>query len=221
MESLKISEIIRIASNISLLIPLAVYISRITYASRRVHIVGTIIIVAGLCDIVGFVLFSSQQSTVIVFNLYYALLFFLLTWFYYEVLFLNTRRIMVWIGLAVYLQSFILVTVYIQGFLEYQTLMWLITAIIMIIYSVAYFFYSLSTIPTTSYFGNSFIWINAGVMIYFTLSLFLFVMGDYIFSEMDKLLGSIVWSAHNVNNIIKNVLFAVGIFFYRKKIASF
>lgn len=221
MESLAISEIIRIASNISLLVPLAVYISRIAYASKRVHIIGTIIIVSGLCDTVGFILFQGQQSTVVIFNIYYALLFFLLTWFYYEVLFLNTRRIMVWIGLAVYLQSFILVTIFIQSFTQYQTLMWLITAIIMIIYSVAYFFYSLSTVPTSSYFGHSFIWINTGVMIYFSLSLLLFAMGHHIFTEMDASLGSIVWSSHNVNNIIKNMMFAVGLYFYRRKIASF
>ncbi len=221
MESLKIAEIIRIASNVSLLVPLAVYISRITYASRRVHIIGTIVIVSGLCDIVGFLLFREQESTVVLFNIYYTVLFFLLSWFYYEVLFLNTRRIIVWIGLAVYIQSFILVTIYIQSFFEYQTLMWVITGMIMITYSVAYFLYSISTIPTATYYSNSFIWINSGVMIYFGLSLFLFVVGSHIFTQMEAALGSLVWSIHNVNNIIKNVLFAVGIYFYRRRIASF
>lgn len=221
MESVKISEVIRVASNASMLVPLAFYLTRIRYASRQVHIIGILIIVSGLCDLIGLLLFEHRQSTIVLFNTYYALLFALLTWFYYEVLFVNTRRIMIWIGLAVYIQSFILVTVFVQNFLEYQTLMWLITALIMITYSIAYFFYSLSAITSSGYFGYSLIWINIGVMIYFCLNLFLFVMGNYVLTKLDPETSALIWSSHNINNIIKNVLFAVGIYFYRKKIAEF
>ncbi len=221
MDSLKISDIIRVASNLSLLVPLSIYLTRIKYASRQVHIIGVLIIVSGLFDLVGLLLFQKHQSTVVLFNTYYALLFFLLTWFYYEVLFVNTRRLMIWIGLAVYLQSFILITVFVQNFLQYQTVMWLITAVIMITYSIAYFFYSLSTIASTGYFGYSLIWINIGVMIYFCLNLFLFVMGNYVLTQLDAETSALIWSSHNINNIIKNVLFAVGIYFYKRKIAEF
>lgn len=221
MESYKISETIRIASNLSLLIPLAMYLRRMRYASRQVHIIGALIITSGICDLIGFFLFERRMSTVVLFNVYYAVLFFLLTWFYYEVLFVNTRRIMVWIGLAVYLQSFVLVTAYVQNFMQYQTLMWLITAVIMITYSIAYFFYSLSTITTSGYFGYSFIWINIGVMIYFCLSLFLFLMGHVVMTRLDPETSAMIWSSHNVNNILKNVLFAVGLYFYRRRETDF
>lgn len=221
MESVKISEIIRVASNVSLLIPLAIYLSRIRYASRQIHIIGILIIVSGLFDLVGMILFSRHQSTVVLFNAYYFVLFLILTWFYYEALFVNTRRILVWIGLAIYLQSFILITFFVQNFMEYQTLMWLITALIMIVYSVAYFFYSLSTIVTSGYFGYSLIWINVGVMIYFCLNLFLFLMGNYVLTKLDPDTSALIWGSHNINNIIKNILFAVGIYFYRRKIAQF
>ena len=221
MEPGSIPEIIRIASNVSLILPLIMYLVRIRNASRQVHIIGALIIVSGVCDLIGLVLFSRSQSTVVLFNTYYALLFLLLNWFYYEALFVNTRRMMVWIGLAVYLQSFILITAFVQNFFQYQTVMWLITAVIMIIYSIAYFFYSLSTITTSGYFGYSLIWINIGVMIYFCLNLFLFIMGNYVLTRLDPETSAMIWSSHNVNNIIKNVLFAIGIYFYRKKVADF
>lgn len=221
MEPDSISEVIRIASNVSLILPLIMYLIRIRHASRQVHIIGLLVIASGVCDLIGLVLFSRSQSTVVLFNIYYALLFFLLTWFYYEILFVNTRRMMIWIGLAVYLQSFILVTAFVQDFFQYQTVMWLITAIIMIIYSIAYFFYSVSTITTSGYFGYSLIWINIGVMIYFCLNLFLFIMGSYVLTKLDPETSAMIWSSHNVNNIIKNILFAIGIYLYRKKIAEF
>jgi hypothetical protein len=221
MQPVKISEIIRVASNVSLLLPLLLYLSRIKYASRQVHIIGMLIIVSGVCDVIGMVLFSRNQSTVVLFNTYYALMFALLTWFYYEALFVNSRRMMIWVGLAIYVQSFVLVTVYVQSFLEYQTLMWVIGAIILIIYSIAYFFHSLSTISASGYFGYSLIWINIGIMIYFCLNLFLFVMGNYVLTRLDPETSAMIWSSHNINNIIKNILFAIGISFYKRKVAEF
>jgi hypothetical protein len=217
MESFKISEIIRLASNISLLVPLLIYISRIKYASRQLHIVGAIVIVSCLSDLIGYILFKRNESTTLVFNAYYLLLFLLLSWFYYEILFQNSQRKMVWVGMVVYLLSFILITLFVQGLDEYQTLMWLITAIIMISYSIGYFFYSLSTVDPNRYLNYSFIWINIGVMIYFCLNLFLFTIGDYVLTKLDPLTSALIWSTHNVNNIIKNIFFAIGIYFYHRK----
>jgi hypothetical protein len=118
-------------------------------------------------------------------------------------------------------QSFVLVTTFVQSFLQYQTLMWVITAIILIIYSIAYFFHSISTITASGYFGYSLIWINIGIMIYFGLNLFLFVMGNYVLTRLDPETSAMIWSSHNINNIIKNILFAIGISFYKRKIAQF
>ena len=221
MQQPDISEIIRIASNLSLLVPLGIYLMRVRYATRQIHIIGILILVSGISDLIGHILFSQRQSTIVLFNTYYTLLFLLLTWFYYEALFVKTRRVLIWIGLAVYLQSFILVTAYVQSFHQYQTLMWVISAIIMIIYSISYFFYSISTITLSAYFGYSLIWINMGVMIYFCLNLFLFMMGNYVLTQLDPETGALIWSSHNVNNIIKNILFAIGIAFLKKKSTQF
>lgn len=214
-----IAEVIRIASNVSLLLPLMMYLRRMRFASREVHIIGALVIFSGLSDVIGLVLFSRNQSTVVLFNTYYALMFFLLTWFYYQVLFVTTHKFILWISIAVYIQSFVLVTAFLQSFFQYQTVMWLVTAVVMIIYSIAYFFHSLSAIGTTGNAGSSLIWINIGVMIYFCLNLFLFVMGDYVLTKLDPETSAMIWSSHNVNNIIKNILFAIGIYFSQKRVA--
>jgi hypothetical protein len=221
MQAPSIPTIISTASSISVVLPLAMYFFRMKNAAKRIHIIGALMIVSAACDLIGTLLIAERSSTVVLFNVYYALLFLLLTWFYYEILFINTRRVLVWIGLAIYLQSFLLVTIYVQSFFEYQTLMWVITAIIMIIYSITYFFYSFSTISATNIFSYTFIWINIGVMIYFCLNLFLFILGNHVLTKLEPEVGALIWSSHNVNNIIKNVLFAIGIYFYRRKIADF
>jgi predicted membrane channel-forming protein YqfA (hemolysin III family) len=217
METDRISDFIRLASNISLLVPLLIYISRVKYASRQIHLIGAIVILSCLSDLIGYILFKRSESNVLVFNGYYFMLFFLLSWFYYEILFQHRQGKIVWVGIAVYLLSFILITLFFQGLDEYQTLMWVITAIMMITYSIGYFFYSLSTVDPNRYLNYSFIWINVGIMIYFGMNLFLFTIGDYVLTQLDPLTSALIWSSHNVNNIIKNILFAIGIYFYQKK----
>lgn len=212
MEPVKFSEIIRIASNLSVLVPLIIYLARIKHASRQIHIIGVLVVVSGLCDLVGFMLLRENQPTTVLFNVYYASLFLLLTWFYYYNFVDTLHRVMIWVGLAVYVPSFFLVSMYVQGFSEYQTMMWLITAIIMIIYSIAYFFNSITTISGTQYSAYGLIWVNIGVMIYFCMNSFLFVMANFVLSELDPETAKLIWSSHNINNIIKNILFAIGIF---------
>ena len=221
MESAKVPEIIRLASNLSVIFPLLVYFVKARYASRQIHIVGILTIVSAICDLIGFYLFSRNESTVVLFNSYYALMFLLLTWFYYDLLFVDGHRTMIWLGLGAYVLSFLLVTVYVQSFSQYQTLMWVITAVILILYSIAYFFHSLSTISDSGQFGYSLIWINVGVMIYFCLNLFLFVMGNYVLTRLDPETSALIWSSHNINNILKNLLFAIGISHCKRKIVRF
>lgn len=221
MNSDHTSEIVRLASNLSVALPLVAYLTKIKYASRKVHIIGLLIILSATSDIAGYIFFNERQSTAVLFNAYYAFTFLLLSWFYYEILFIKSRRVVVLIGLAVYLQSFMLITIYVQGFMEYQTLMWIITGIIMVVYSIAYFTYSLSILPSMSSLNYAPVWINTGVLIYFLLNLFLFILSNYVLTNLDPQMGLLIWSFHNVNNILKNVLFAIGISFYKKKIAEF
>jgi hypothetical protein len=209
------------ASNLSVIFPLLVYLTKFRYASRRIHIIGALVLVSGMCDLAGLILFEERQSTAILFNAYYAISFLLLSWFYYDVLFIKSRRVVVLIGLAVYLQSFVLTTIFVQGVFEYQTLMWIITGIIMIIYSISYFIYSLSLLSTANTLYYSPVWINTGVLIYFILNLFLFILSNYVLTKLDPQMSILIWSFHNVNNILKNILFAIGISFYKKKIAEF
>lgn len=212
MESLQIPEIVRLMSNLSLAVPLVLYIARIRQVDREIHIIGALLAVSGVCDLIGFILFSRQQSTEILINTYYTVLFVLLSWFYYKVLFASHQRVLVWVGIAVYLLAFFMVSAYVQKFTEYQTLMWLVTAVIMIVYSIGYFFHSLTMVVNGGVFGSSAVWINIGVMLYFILNLFLFVMGNHLLTNLDPATSAMIWSSHNMNNILKNLLFAVGIY---------
>ena len=86
----------------------------------------------------------------------------------------------------------------------------------LIIYSITYFFHSLTAITSSGYPGYSLIWINIGVMIYFCLNLFLFLMANHVLTRLDSETSALIWSSHNINNVIKNILFAIGIFYAKQ-----
>jgi hypothetical protein len=49
------------------------------------------------------------------------------------------------------------------------------------------------------------------VAYYNSLNLFIFIFDTFIFENMDEAQVLGVWMFHNMNNVVKNVLFAVGI----------
>jgi hypothetical protein len=210
-----ITEIIRLTSIISVGFPLLVYLSKLRYASRPLHLVGVLMIVSALSDFSAYILSSRGKSTVLVFNVYYVLLFLILAWFYYEILLTPKRRTPIITSLFIYAISFVLITFYVQPFIAYQTLMWTITGVMMIIFSIAYFLYLFSG-PITMR-NYELLWINSGVLLYFSLNLFLFVIGSHILTKLDPEISLLIWSFHNVNNIMKNVLFGFGIYAFSRE----
>jgi hypothetical protein len=219
MRSLTMPELIAHASSLSVLVPLILYLTRLKKLDRPMHIIGALLIVAASCDLAGFLLFQAQRSTAVVFNIYYTLMFLILSVFYYETVFKNRYKTALVLGIAVYVLSYVLITFYVQEFFYYQNLIWIIAGIILILYSITCFVNSISSIPSIHLFNNSTTWFNTGVLFYFSFSLFLFSLGDYLFTKQDSEVTLLLWTTHNINNFIKNILFAIGMTMIPKKLS--
>jgi hypothetical protein len=211
----QIPEIIRLASIVSVALPLVLYLTKIRYASRAIHLIGILTIVSAVSDLTAYFLFAQGKSTVLLFNSYYIILFLLLAWFYYEVRLTKAGKNIIIIGTVLYALAFVFVSLYVQAFSEYQTLMWTITGTSMIFFSISFFIHLFSV--RTGLESHELLWINSGVLIYFSLNLFLFVMSSYILTKLDSEISLLIWSFHNVNNIMKNILFACGIYAFGRQ----
>jgi hypothetical protein len=209
MSSQSISEVIRYASIFSVAFPLILYLFRLKDLSRSGHKIGAIVIISALSDLIALYLFEAEMSTVLLFNAYYLIFFILLAWFYSDVLqTVRGKRTVQW-GLGIFVLSFIGITIFLQSFNEYQTLMWTLAGAISIIFSISYFISVFSAMKPMNDFGL--LWINSGILFYFSFNLFLFIMSSYVLTRLEPELSLIVWSFHNVNNIIKNILIGLGI----------
>jgi hypothetical protein len=168
--------------------------------------------VSALSDLVGGIYFSQGKSTVVLFNSFYIIQFFLLTWFYFEITSTRKGKATVFGGLAVYVIAFLLITIYLQTFFEYQTFVWTVSGMVMIVFSTSYVVYLFSEGTLMENHGS--FWINGGILYYFSFNLFLFVMSSYVLTKLEPQISMLIWSFHNANNVVKNMLIGLGISSY-------
>lgn len=87
-----------------------------------------------------------------------------------------------------------------------------IETILLLIY-ILYFFYQFSKDLGTSYIYNHYaFWIAVGILIYLGGSFFFFILIDYLNTDEVEVFGNMTFVAE----IIKNILFATGIYIYSK-----
>ena len=209
MSSHSISEIIRYASIFSVAFPLILYLFRIRNLNRSGHKIGAIAVISAVCDGIAYFMAKAHVSPVLVLNGYFLIFFLLLAWFYNDVLQTPRGQKTVRWGFGIYILAYAVIAIFFQSFTEYQTLMWTMSGAICIIFSISYFISVFSAMRPMNDFGL--LWINSGILFYFSFNLFLFVMSSYVLTRLEPELTLIVWSFHNVNNIIKNILIGLGI----------
>ncbi|NJM24336.1 MAG: hypothetical protein HC859_01205 [Bacteroidia bacterium] len=174
-----------------------------------VHILGVLVVIAAASDIAGYWLFTAKQSTVVLFNSFSIIQFVMLSAVFYSLLESSPNRKLVLGGSVFFALGFILITSLAEPFTTYQTLLWTLGGILLIVYSIAYFVHLFSTTQSSSRAG--YMWINSAILFYFSLNLFLFVISSYVLTQLEPEVGLLVWNFHNINNIVKNILLGIGI----------
>jgi hypothetical protein len=209
------TEVLRITSICSIAIPILAYILKRNISSRQNHIIGILIVFWCLLDISGSILYSRKISNVLLFNIGHLVQFVLLSWFYYVIL--NNRRRIFLVASAVWIIALGIVVFNIQDFSMYQGIVWAISGLILIIYGVMYFNNIFITLPVDEPYLYSTLWINVALVFYFSFNMWLYVMSEYVLNGLGAETARIAWSSHNINNIIKNILLAFGLYNSRKK----
>ena len=135
----------------------------------------------------------------------------------YREFYLDEHKKTLFFAALIYFGFEIISTLFFQSLNVNQTWSWTFSALILSCLSIGYFNYLLKTDPVyiITKFGP--FWINVAVLLYFGFSLYLFAMAEFVFTKMETNSAIIFWSFHNLNNILKNIIFAVGIHRMRAK----
>ena len=88
--------------------------------------------------------------------------------------------------------------------------------LIILSYSILYFYHLSDRLPTQRLELLPMFWINSGVLLYFAGTLLVFTLKEYLGSKEGKYIIDL-WDFHLFLNVILNVLFAIGFWVSRQK----
>jgi hypothetical protein len=207
-----IAEIITYCSVFSVLIPIFFLLrKKQNFKNPIIKILGTLLFVSAFSDLASLILFKlGGKSSMPIINPFFITQFVLLSCVYYRLL--KNKKI-IYIAVIIFLLFSVFNIVFIQPFTEFQS--WPVTlgSIILMCYSILYFLQLLDFPPTLNLFRHFSFWFNMAVFYYFGASFLVFISINYVLQTQSVEFSKMVWGFHNVNNIIKNILFAIAIYF--------
>ncbi|HET9056678.1 MAG TPA: hypothetical protein VFN30_07515 [Chitinophagaceae bacterium] len=196
----------------SALIPVSLFLIK-----RKKGYVVTIFILAVisfLFDIINLFIVFNGYGGFYSFNTYFIFQFLLLSYSFAQLL---SNRKLIYTATALYSVLYIFFILMFDRFNDFQSGLRTIEDVVLLTYCVLYYRQLMITLPAQKIWHYSPFWINTAVFLYFSFNLFLFIIANYVFTNLPADAGMLVWGFHNVNNIVKNILFAVGIYYAGKK----
>jgi hypothetical protein len=215
MES-EATELIRYLSNFSVLIPLLFYLIKFKILPRENHVIGLFVIVSGVADLIGFLYSSMKISNAHIFNIHDIVAFAMLCYYYHQVVFQFKNREYFYFGIGVYVISLLIVTSRV-GFFDLQGELWAISGFVLVVFGIIYNNYQVEKPPLLDKNLYSGLIFNAAIMFYFSFNFFLFLIANYVLTELSPETSRMTWAFHNVNNIIKDLAFAAGLYYTNRR----
>ena len=195
-----------------ILLPFAVGMLRFKYLKEEYKLLLAYLTASVLVETWGEVtFFMGSKGNMIGYNIYTILEVTLLGLLYYQFIKTQVFRQIVLISIVV----FDLLATYrlIADPHAYDDLSWSLSNALLIVY-VLLFFYDLLKQPEIAVLTRyPMFWISSGILIFFSGTIFVFLFGKYIISDMDAM-GDL-WDMIKWLNILYNILLAVGL--YQKK----
>lgn len=141
-------------------------------------------------------------------SVYYILLLPIVSLIYYYAFGKNHKNIF----LTVTILSFLLTTLNLLFFQksDINSYSFILQSIIIIAYTLFYFFHLLKELPTMNLQGLPMFWINSAYIIFHSGALLLYVFSSYLVNELNNNL-LVYWTFHNVLSILEVVMLLVAI----------
>lgn len=197
----------------SVLIPLVTYLTSSRRVNKPIHIIGMLVAISGLCDMIAWFLVTQNLSTALLGNIFFVVQFCLLSYYYYETFFRDKYDVILIITVMHFFLAFLIDTYFYQNLMEeHQNLVWLVSSLMLIVYGI--FFARKIQNGNRPIYTIGHFWINGATLFYLSASLWIFaISSNSITLKIGKELSQFIWSFYDANNVIKNVLYAAGIYY--------
>ncbi len=214
-------------SQLSVAVPIYFFLAKKSNLKNQdLRTLGILLGVSVLFDIIGYVsaiLYNSNNIINNIFTVFEFLLLCRMYWGFYKEGHETDRKI-IKISVIIFLSAFLTDTI-VNGLFEAQNISLGVSGAALIF--IAYRFYRiLQNLPTIitkkltagrDVYFKTFYFINVAVFLYFVLNLWLFTLNPIVLEIFNEEADFNIWTIHNVMNIVKNCLFAIGLYWAGKK----
>lgn len=180
------------------------------------RIVAIHVLIAGLVDLAAMILWNNKINNLYLLHIYTIEECGMILWFYsYLLSDAMNRKAFLYVFLGFALLS-IANSIYLQKLTQNNTYARSLEAMIIIVCAVMYFYRLLSEAKLKSPIRSPYFWINTGFLIYFSSSLVLFTLSNYIRGPQYRQLRMDIWTLHAFFAIVLYALIAVGLWRHKK-----
>lgn len=205
-----ISKVLVYISYLSVFIPIYfLFRKKNIFRLRQYWLFGILLLISAFADLGSYVLAWYSIPNIPLINVYFIASFTVLSLIYARLLRAVKFQINSFTIFSIIF--FIVDSFYMEGITNFQSYVQTLCGVLTLGYAVLYYDHVLNDFPLINIKRHPFFWFNTAVAYYYSLNLFIFIFDTFIFENMDdtQILG--VWIFHNLNNVVKNILFAVGI----------
>ncbi|TYP77024.1 hypothetical protein [Aquimarina intermedia] len=203
-------------STFIVVIPLLISVLRFrlltTVQLKLVHLLILVLIVESISNI----LWRKKINNLPVYHLYTIIEFLLIIRIYWSTLSqLVSKKLLVGIS-VIFVVLAVLNTIFFQSIYVFNSNITTLLSILVILFSLSFFYITLKDVEYTALEKNPMFWINSGFLIYFSSNLILFFINNYLFEKSTEA-SFLIWGLHAIVNIVLIMFYTIAVWVNPKK----
>ena len=209
--------LIAYCSSGSVLIPLIISSIQVRKMDRDLKLVMAVLVLSLASDTIAYILAQNSINTYLVLNIFLITQFICLA-----LIFRNHTKdpLIINVIILTFILFGLINIILFEGPWIFNSASNIAASLILIGLCLSYFYLLMNDLPILHIQQLPMFWISTGILIYYAGNFFLFLVKNYlIYGEFGS--HRLMWVLHNLLNITKNILFAIGLWqSYRKPRSS-
>ncbi|OJJ18600.1 hypothetical protein BKI52_23600 [marine bacterium AO1-C] len=170
--------------------------------------------VATVVEISAYILGTYKIPNLPLLHIYVIIEFALLAWMYQLYLYRFYPKYLIPIVIVGFTLLSILNSIFIQTIYTFNTYARALENLLLIVFALSFFYKLLKELKIKYLEKKPIFWINTGILIYFSGSLFIFIFSNFLVTRRE--LNTQMWIIHAFLNIFHNVFYAIGLWLSRE-----
>ncbi|TKC10505.1 hypothetical protein FA048_09990 [Pedobacter polaris] len=193
---------------VSIFIPIGVAIYNYRYINRLFKILLYYLVVSGSINLIA--ILKSGSNNLPLLHIYTVVEFLFLAVYFAGINHNKTIKKYSYLIIVIFPLLCLVNVLFFQSKYQFNSYVRPLEALIFICYSLLYFFNLVDTDPDQSWYSNGLNLINAGLLLYFSGSLFVFILSNVITFKLSHDAKMLIWNLHNSLVVVLYLLMAFG-----------